>query len=66
VEKLSQSILVKAFRGELVPTEAELAEAEGRDFESADQLLKRVQKQKEASTSKAKNGRRVAPTVRRG
>ncbi len=42
VERLTQSILAKAFRGELVPTEAELAEREGRDYEAAEQLLARV------------------------
>jgi len=42
VDKLSQSILAKAFRGELVITEAELAEKEGRDFESAEKLLERI------------------------
>jgi type I restriction enzyme S subunit len=43
VDHLSQSILAKAFQGELVPTETELAEAEGRAYETAEQLLKRVQ-----------------------
>lgn len=33
-EKLRQSILAKAFSGELVPTEAEIARREGRDYES--------------------------------
>ncbi|HLP59131.1 MAG TPA: restriction endonuclease subunit S, partial [Candidatus Deferrimicrobium sp.] len=47
VDKLSQSVLAKAFRGELVITEAELAEKEGRDFESAEELLNRIQKEKE-------------------
>jgi type I restriction enzyme S subunit len=42
VNRLSQSILAKAFRGELVPTEAEIAKSEGRPFESADQLLQRI------------------------
>lgn len=42
VEALTQSILAKAFRGELVPTEAELAEAEGREYETASMLLERV------------------------
>jgi type I restriction enzyme, S subunit len=42
VEKLPQAILAKAFRGELVPTEAESARNEGRDFESAAQLLARI------------------------
>lgn len=42
VHRLTQSLLAKAFRGELVPTEAELAEREGRDYETAEQLLARV------------------------
>lgn len=41
-EQLPQSILSKAFRGELVPTEAELARAKGRSFESAEEMLRRV------------------------
>ena len=41
-EKLTQAILAKAFRGELVPTEAELARREGRDYETAEALLERV------------------------
>ena len=40
--KIPQAILAKAFRGELVPTEAELALSEGRDYETAQQLLARV------------------------
>jgi len=36
---LPQAILAKAFSGELVPTEAELARAEGREYESASALL---------------------------
>jgi len=46
VDKLSQSILAKAFRGELVITEAELAEKEGRVFESAEKLLDRILEEK--------------------
>ncbi len=42
VASLSKAILAKAFRGELVPTEAELARAERRDYETAEQLLARV------------------------
>jgi type I restriction enzyme, S subunit len=42
VENLSQGILAKAFRGELVPTEAALAAVEGRAYESASDLLARV------------------------
>jgi restriction endonuclease S subunit len=40
--KLTQAVLAKAFRGELVTTEAELARAEGREYESATQLLERI------------------------
>jgi type I restriction enzyme S subunit len=43
VSGITQAILAKAFRGELVPTEFELAKAEGRTFESAEELLKRIQ-----------------------
>jgi len=41
-EKLRQSILAKAFSGELVPTETELARKEGRDYEPAETLLERI------------------------
>jgi type I restriction enzyme S subunit len=46
-EKLTQAILAKAFRGELVPTEAELARREGRFYESASELLARIKSEKE-------------------
>jgi type I restriction enzyme S subunit len=52
VGSLTQSILAKAFRGELVPQEAELAEAEGRGFESAEQLLERLRRQRNAKQTK--------------
>jgi type I restriction enzyme S subunit len=42
VDSITQAILSKAFRGELVPTEFELAKAEGRSFESAEELLERI------------------------
>jgi type I restriction enzyme S subunit len=42
VDSITQAILAKAFRGELVPTEFELAKSEGRSFESAGELLERV------------------------
>ena len=42
VEALMQAILAKAFRGELVPTEAEVARREGRAYEPAAVLLERV------------------------
>jgi len=43
-DRLTQSILAKAFRGELVPTEAELARREGRDYELASVLLARIKR----------------------
>jgi len=41
-ENLTQAVLATAFAGELVPTEAELARAEGRSYETAEELLARV------------------------
>jgi type I restriction enzyme S subunit len=41
-DKITQAILAKAFRGELVPTEAELARHEGRDYEPASALLAHI------------------------
>lgn len=62
VDRLTQSILDKAFRGELVPTEAELARREGRSYETAEQLLQRIQATAERSVVakklKAKAGTR--------
>ena len=52
VDHLSQSILAKAFQGELVPTEAELAEADGRLFESAEELLARIEHSNGTGTNK--------------
>ena len=47
VDKLQQSILAKAFRGELVLTEAELARQEGRDYEPATVLLERIRRERD-------------------
>jgi type I restriction enzyme, S subunit len=44
-DKLTQAILAKAFRGELAPTEAQLARREGRSYEPASALLERVRSQ---------------------
>jgi type I restriction enzyme S subunit len=43
--KLTQAILAKAFRGELVPTEAEVARREGREYEPARAMLERMKRQ---------------------
>jgi type I restriction enzyme, S subunit len=45
-DTLRQAIIAKVFRGELVPTEAELARAEGRDYEPASILLERIRKER--------------------
>lgn len=60
VEKTTQSILARAFRGELVETEAELARREGRNYESAAQLLARIQtgREKSASTKPGRKSRK--------
>ncbi|AKB44383.1 Type I restriction-modification system, specificity subunit S [Methanosarcina vacuolata Z-761] len=45
-EKLRQSILAKAFSGQLVETEAAIAKREGRDYETAEVLLERIKAEK--------------------
>lgn len=51
VDKLTQSILAKAFLGELIPTEAELARIEGREYEPASVLLERIKKERNSGTT---------------
>lgn len=46
-DQLTQAVLAKAFRGELVPTEAELARREGRSYESAAELLARIRAERQ-------------------
>jgi type I restriction enzyme, S subunit len=60
-DRLPQAILCKAFSGDLVPTEAELARAEGRTYETAEELLKRVA----ASSVQAQSRNEVRPTRRK-
>ncbi|MFY9340914.1 MAG: hypothetical protein WAT39_00400 [Planctomycetota bacterium] len=59
---LPQAILSKAFAGELVPTEAELARTEGRDYETAEQLLSRAQREAavQAPVGRTRRSARVA------
>ena len=63
-DKVTQAILWKALSGELVPTEAELARAEGRDYESAPHLLERIRAQ--APTTAASPARRARRSGGRG
>ena len=57
VDRLPLSILTKAFRGEIVPTEAELAEREGRPYESVEESLKRIRLSKENTVMSSANKR---------
>ena len=59
VERLTQPILAKAFRGELVPTEAELARREGREYEPASVLLERIKAEKIVPPDKQQGSGRV-------
>jgi len=64
-EKLTLAVLTKAFRGELVPTEAELARPEGREYEPASVLLQRIKLQKtQISTAAGRSRRRAATKLR--
>jgi type I restriction enzyme S subunit len=56
-DRLVQAILGKAFRGELVPTDAELARQEGRDYEPASRLLERIRRER-APTARETSARR--------
>ena len=53
-ERLTQAVLAKAFRGELVPTEAELARREGRKYEPASVLLQRIKAERQNASRTAK------------
>jgi type I restriction enzyme S subunit len=57
IDTIADAILAKAFRGELVPTEAELASREGRSYESASELLDRIR----ASAAHSNNGASSKP-----
>jgi type I restriction enzyme S subunit len=64
---LPQAILSNAFSGELVPTEADLARAEGRMYETAEELLARVRGEREngvGEVSSARHGVRGSGDVR--
>ncbi len=57
------AFLAKTFRGELVPTEAELARREGRSYEPASALLAHIRAERQGEQSLAPKGksRRAAP-----
>ena len=59
---LTQAVRAKAFRGELVPTEAELARREGRDYEPAATLLERLQAERLGKWC-IKTSKKIHPTA---
>lgn len=62
--KLIQSTFAKAFRGELVPTDAELTELDGREFETAHELLDRIHDERNrVAPSPERNGSRQSASV---
>lgn len=64
VETLTQTILALAFRGELVPTEAELARRDGREYEPAAILLEHIREKRTDESSTGKKRRRTLRPTR--
>ncbi len=62
INKLPQAILSKAFSGELVPTEAAIAQKESRDYETAEQLLAKIKAERE---KQHKQKRKVRKTMKK-
>jgi len=58
VEQLLPCLLAKAFRGDLVPTEAEVARRERRSFEPASVLLDRIRGERAAREGDQASGRK--------
>ncbi len=54
VDRLTQSLLAKAFRGELVPNEATLARRQSRPYEPASELLARIRGSQSVDSAKPK------------
>ncbi len=57
LDRVSRASLAMAFRGELVPTEAALAEEEGREFESADEILSRIERRAAPTGARRRRGK---------
>jgi len=62
--RYTQAILAKAFRGDLVATEAELARSEGRGFESASALLDRIHREVDARAASVRP-KKASPRARK-
>ena len=65
VNRLTQSLLAKAFRGELVPTEHTLATRDARDYEPASALLERIRTKQSHDTPTTTAHRRTRSSSRR-
>ncbi len=59
-ERIRQAVLSKAFSGDLVPTEAELAREEGRTYETAEALLGRIRAGSSPPSNARRNGKQEA------
>ena len=57
LKRYRASVLKSACEGKLVPTEAELSQSEGRDYEPADRLLARIVTERRAQWESQKNRR---------
>lgn len=60
LKRYRAALLKAACEGKLVPTEAELARAEGRDYESADKLLERILKERRAKWEADQFAKKIA------
>jgi hypothetical protein len=63
---LTQAILAKAFRGELVPTEADLARREGRSYEPASAVLARIRSERCVTLTQSQTSRKNGKPGPRG
>ena len=65
LKRYRASVLKAACEGKLVPTEAELARAEGRDYEPADRLLERILAERRAQweSQEKRRGKYKEPTT---
>ena len=65
LKRYRASVLKAACEGKLVPTEAELARAEGRDYEPADRLLERILTERRAQweSQEKRRGKYKEPTA---
>jgi hypothetical protein len=66
LDALLLGVLARASRGELVPTEAELARREGRSYEPASALLERIRQARQEQPQRRAMTKRLGAGNRRG